>query len=52
MLGLIVKSLGLFAVMFLLGLIVAALIGTALETRDFERQGISFDDGVINGRTR
>ena len=50
--ALIFKCLGLFLVMFLLGLLVAAMIGTALETRDFERQGISFDDGAISGTTR
>lgn len=44
-------ALGLFLVA-VWGLVVLALIGTALETRDFERQGISFDDGVITGRTR
>ena len=50
-LGLVLKSLGVFAIMFILGLMLAALIGTAIEEADARRQGISLDDGAVTGRT-
>ena len=49
--ALIFKSLGVFAIMFILGLMLAALIGTAIEEADARRQGYSLDDGAITGRT-
>ncbi len=49
--ALIFKSLGVFALMLVLGLMLAALIGTAIEEAAARRQGISLDDGAITGRT-
>ena len=52
LMSIIYKTLGVFALALVLGVLVAALIGAAFEEADASRQGISLDDGAITGRTR